>query len=329
MFGSERSEHQGSTHAETGSMTKVIEVKRSSVAEAFRNWQGGLRREAGKNRSDKFRSAIEQALTLLGSNDTFHPLPGSKSTWFDWARDEVKSTHLSFDQCRALFTVTGVDVTPNKEITHENDRTSVVTLICDQEAKLVSNEPSDDGLERYQISIERIAFRKSDPMRVTKAWFSDGSAQAEIDLGSAVYGVSRARVTVTADGAITSDLLQLRGNATMVGQYSLGVMVTDNPRENGCWFVDPEIGPVLVGDVGLANFASALSNPDGEVIIKVEVEPDWVEVDFRLSGEAPKSQKQKSDARRHLVNKVLRLALTEPNETLVFSKATVSTNQKL
>ena len=166
-------------------------------------------------------------------------------------------------------------------------------------------------------------------MRVSSYWLGSTGNAGTTDLGSVVFGLRRAVIALEADGDVKPLVTMLKPNAASNGKsYANGVVMFDDPQQSGRWTVDPVEGDMLLGDIYLEQLATVWHDPKNEMVLKVVADSDWIELNFRPSGVSLGNERAKSDARKHLIEKVLRLALSDGGETLAFSKADVNLDQR-
>jgi len=296
------------------------QVRRELVARAYDAWKTATGRTEGHRSDSVFQIRIRELLNLLGSEADPKVFPNRCQRWTEWRRSEVLVS-LTRDHCRVLRALTGHDLKPGNDLKDENDHTSVVALVGKPRAKRISNSPNDKNQEQYAISVERIAFRQSDPIRVPKAWLGATGSTGEIDVGSVVFGLRQAVLSVSARGNIAPEVTDVAPDGHSRDAEVYQVRLGDDPKHPGRWVVYPHHGKVLSGSVYLHNLATVWDQEGDVISLFVEAKPDWIEADFQPNGEVVAGDEANSRARKHLIDKVLRLALADGKETLVFSKA--------
>lgn len=293
-----------------------LNVSKSSVAAAYRSWLQGQPRKSGVDRSELFRDQIAALLNLSASSSSVDRLPHSRSTWSNWAKsDPKKVVQLDIDLCRAIHSVTGVEITEGQLPSGDADFTEVVQIPEQPTARLVSNQPSEDGCETYSISVPRLAFRKSSSLRVT--------SPSGRDIGSVVFGIRSANICISGGERVHPNLTYLTPTSSASGGASAeGVTVVDNPKSPGSWIVNGERN-VLLGSLYLPDLANAEAEPNSELEITVEARNDDVEVDFVSAPGQDLTQSGKSLARKRLLDQLIRVALETKAESIVFSRSNV------
>ena len=295
-------------------------IRRDVVATAYDAWKKATGRSEGQNLDALFLVRTRELLNLLGSEADPNVFPNRRQRWTEW-RKSKDFVELTRDHCRVIKALTNHDLTPGRDLGEENDFTSIVNLVGQPGAQRISNSPNENNQEQYSISVDRIAFRKSDPIRVPKAWLGTSGRAGEIDAGSVVFGLRQAQLSLAAQGAILPVVTDLTPDDPNRNADAHQVCLGDDPKHPGRWIVTPGSGKILNGSVYLHKLASVWDSETGEIYVIVEAKTDWIEADFQPNGEIATEDEQNSRARKHLIDKVLRLALSEGDGTRVFSKA--------
>lgn len=297
-------------------------VQRDLIANAYDAWKLATGRSEGQNLDKLFLVRTRELLNLLGSEADPNIFPTRRQRWTEW-RKSKDLVELTRDHCRVIKALTNHDLTPGQDLGEENDFTSIVTLVGQPGAQRISNSPNKHSQEQYSISVDRIAFRQSDPIRVPRAWLGTTGRAGEIDAGSVVFGLRQAQLSLAAQGSIVPEITDLTPDNPVRNAEAHQVCLADDPKHPGRWIVTPVSGKMLKGSVYLHKLATAWDPEAGEIYVIVEAKTDWIEADFQPNGEIAAGDEENSRARKHLIDKVLRLALSEGEGTRVFSKARV------
>lgn len=306
---------------------EIFEIKKERVAQAFRRWKSTVKRQAGQERAQIFREKIAAFLDLLGSTDGVSVFPSSKSTWHDWAKAGDKSVKLSLAQCKALQMITREKFELGRYSDADRNTSFLAFLVGELKASAISNTPNEDGHENYRITIERIAFRKSEPLRVNKSWFVGGSAAEKIDVGYVTYGLSRGEIVLKADGAISPDTTYLTSANYGESRHVRGLIFSDNPAKQGSWFVDSADGSSLIGEIREISLGTAWQEAGQPLELSIVAKQDWFTADFHFSQEGNDTDRNRSKARKHLLDRLLSLALNDHLSALSLARAKISTEQ--
>jgi len=217
-----------------------------------------------------------------------------------------------------------VDLTPDGSATY-TELTKVVTIAQRPSgplARLMSNEP-ENGHERYEVDLPRVAFRRSEAMRVTREWVGGVKMTKPVDIGSVYFGLRQAKIVLDATGEITPKFERLRPGEPKGQARAEGVVLSDDPQLTGTWIVNSIDGEMMDGSVYLQGLADVWHDPKSEMIVRIEADSDAIEADFRLTGEIASSETRKSQARTHLIERILALAVSRTGNKFIMSCAVV------
>ena len=173
----------------------------------------------------------------------------------------------------------------------------------------------------YSISVERVAFRRSAPLRVTGLWMGESGKRSKIDFGSVVFGLRQALIVLEARGKIIPSVTDLSPSHSQRSGYVIGVNINDDPRMPGTWTVTPGEGKILSGSAYFPELATIRTPAETAMQIRVEASNQWVEVDYRPNGAESANNSDQDKARRHLIQQVLKIALSENSKREVFSSS--------
>jgi len=306
-------------------MKEVYTITKSDVAAAYWSWCDEVGKRRGQKREKLFVANLKTRLRLRSevsdAESEVCQLPTTRETWGKWKKASSSVT-LSNEVCIAIRAETGFDVTPDQCLSNEHNFTSLAFIKGTPSGRLRSNEPDEDGMEDYEISVERIAFRRSAPMRVKRCDVENGTAGGSMDIGSATLLLREAIIDLTAQGRIDPIATDLAPGGEET-QRAERVTLADDPASPGRWKVLPD-GDILEGSVYLPHLALAKSLEDGEIVLTVSADEAAIDTDFRATGEMLEKDTNKAKARASLMNKVLALDLAERSGTLCLCRAVVS-----
>jgi hypothetical protein len=293
-------------------MSLKYSVKKSEVSQAYRAWCEKVKKTKGQKRDELFIANLKTSLRLLRAVNEpateVSPLPTTRETWGKWQSSSNYVT-LSRELCLVILALTSHDVTQDTYLSDECNFTSLAYIKGTPKGRRVSNEPDESSMEDYEISIERIAFRRSAPMRVIRSDVENGAVAGHIDIGSATLVLREAVLTLIAQGRAEPLATDLAPGGT-VAQRAERVSLADDPGCPGRWKVLPD-GDILEGSVYLPRLALAKSREDGEILVTVTAEEAAIDADFRATGELLEKDANKAKARASLMNKVLALDISE------------------
>lgn len=296
-------------------------VKKRDIAQAYEAWK---QRNAyfEDTRPEFFKKRFEARFRLEDLSEQPPNLPSTRSTWWDWLRAEDKSVRFSQLGCQIIFDMTGYVLGRQDQLEIRRNFTSAITLTTSPTCKSISNEPDTNGKECYIVSIPRIQFRKSKPQKVLRAWLGFGGKSGEIQIGTVVFAIRQAILKVETMGDVIPKITLLKPEDSSNAE---GVLLVDELP--GRWVVDTESERGhLIGSLNLPDIANVWKYPSERVHVSVEVHPDAVEPIFSGIKDELSELRHLSKARDHLIAKVLKLAITDDGENLVFSRAEVEEN---
>jgi len=302
-------------------MPGQYKVAKCRIAEAYRSWFDEAGTEKGVERNALFLQKLRTVLRLNNHACDTKPLPTTRQTWLEWkTKPTTDCVTLSWELAAAIKAVTEQDVTPDRSFSDHCNFTSLVTLVGTPRGRTVSNR-SEDGLEIYELSIDRIAFRRSEPMRVQRCYVSPKAGGGGEDIGSVTLVLREAHVTLSVEGdihPIVTELAPGSGGKARADRVAL----SDDPRRPGTWVATPD-KEYLEGSVYLPAFANAKCPKTAEINVAITAYEAAIDTDFRPQGEELESASGKAKARKHLIDKVLSLDLVEQSRTLCLTRATV------
>lgn len=304
-------------------MPAQFKIPKCNLAQAYYAWCDDTPKRKDVHREEMFAEKIRCALRLRNANDDIRPIPTSRETWRQWTKKPpCDCATLSFDQAVALKAVTGCDVTTEQALSDEHNFSTLVTMVGEPYAKRAVNRPDEDGNDLFDISVDRIAFRPSLPVRVMKSVVTNGVLpKQDFDIGSATLVLRAAHLHVEAAGKVTPLVTELApgGDAPV---RAVGITLSDDPTQPGTWTARPDKDH-LEGSVFLSPFAQAECAEDAEITVAVTADEAAIEADFRPTGEDLSKDEAKSRARKHLMDKVLALDVAEQSRSLLLSRAIV------
>lgn len=299
---------------------------KADVTAAYKAWRDKHPREAGVKRHEKFRRVVASTLRIMRSEATADCLPGSLSTWSDWGKLADAALTLPHDLCKALWSLSDVDVTADKAFSNTINMTDIVTLAGAPRARRVSNMPVD-GREDYEITVPRIAFRQSDTIRVTKDWETDAAAGAKVDIGALTFWLREAQIIVDASGEITPIVHELDAGEETHDGATRKIAIADDPGNPGVWrTTSPATDAseaMLHGSVEFARLCTARAGAEEDMSIRVEAKDSALQTRFTPNEQKTATEKRASDIRSHLINQLLRDILREDGARLIYSKAVI------
>lgn len=302
---------------------EVLSVPKARIAEAFDLWQKKAGRCDGGSDS-RFYEQFRALLRLSFPNARMPSIPNNRKTWHSWRHSCFdKRVQLSKSACQVIFDLSGYAIIDEKLLDHRRNFTSTITITDSPTSKVISNQPHNDGSEVYSISVPRIVFRKSDPIRVKKSWLKHQGESGQVEIGSVVFGVRRAELEIRSAGQVTPRITLLKSGSSG-GADVEGLVISDNPRISGRWFIDGEGDqPHLLGSVTLPDLADVVSNPSSDFVLCVLVKADSIEPVFNAIGHDLDRSTAKSRARQHLIEKVLKLAINENSSEFLFAQSKI------
>lgn len=314
-------------------MEAAYKVQKRTLALTFYSWQESLVRTQGVERAKLFAESIGGLLALNGRQVGQLKLPANKNTWNDWKRlPPSKTIFLSKEACLAIKTLTGDDVTPDGALGEEYNSTELAIIAKKPTSRVISNSENEDEKELYEVSCERVAFRRSRTIRVEMGWSAHEKRtlprrDSMREIGSAIIGLRRADVRLEADGEVRPIVTLLSQNESDPMARAEGVSISDDPVCAGRWIVEAQNGDILVGSLDLTRLAHAFNTSESEMHLSVEADKNDFEVDFRPLGEWPArttADEARSNMRRYFIANILRLRLAKDDRAYLLSKAPVS-----
>ncbi len=297
--------------------SQTFEVPKRKVAEAFYDWQKRTGRNDGGSPA-AFRQRIHARYRLRAPKEELPTITNSRKTWWDWSKLPLdKTVEYDLITLQAIFDLTGKALIDRHLLDKRRNLTTAVEIAQPPTARLVSNAPDAQERETYAISAPEIRFRKSDAHTVTKDWLGATGQAGEIVIGSVVFGLRNAAIKVSASGDVDPQTRLLKPNR---GNGAEGVSLSYDGE--GCWNVGTEEGEVhLLGSLSLPEFAQVSDRPEGAIELTVEVQPSAIDPIFSAITDDLAKDVRKDRARNHLLQKVLKLALAERGDSLVFAVA--------
>lgn len=315
-------------------MEPVYDIQKRTLAGAYYAWQDSRTKQVGVERDKFFIDSIRGILTLRGHAGIVPKLPQSKNTWNDWKRLEPSKTiSLSYEVCLAIKTITGIDVTPRHVLNNEYNSTELVIIADEPTARVISNVENDDGHEQFEVSCNRVAFRRSRTLRVEASWCAGEGRNlprkhAVREIGSAIIGLRRAEIQIEASGPVSPIVTLISPDKNDPYSRAEGVCISDDPACAGRWMVEGGNGEVLVGSIDLSRLASAQHEAESEMHLTVEADKNDFEIDFRPLDDWPAKTGQdeaRSNMRRHFIANILRLGLAKNERAYLLSRAPIKT----
>lgn len=306
-------------------------ASRRLLVSAYDAWlkANGRAKRSGEPSPEKHSNQIFiqelRALLNLARDDQPRRLgiPTSRSGWSNWRNGRgTLLVKLRLDVCRAIKTISGVDVTANQSLSGEpTNSTDLVTIGA------VKYRAEPNASPTHSILVETISFRASDPKEVRLADFNPTSHSPGQRIGSVRFALTGASIFMDAQNSLSATLRHLSdGEPTDCGHVR-GAHVSLDDEGVLRWRVQPPFPKeVLQARLEDLRLCSGVIEESVKPTVGVSVEGAEILVQLTFDDTIKATQREHSDTKRRLVEKILKNKLLDngPRSRFVLSQASVA-----